>query len=294
MHEAQARVHDVVVEEQALATGGLNEGFPFAEAEREHAARLKDAEDAHEPLFNPIALGHGPGLFFHRHVGRQIRKRSAFAFGPCLGMRSDPGGLLEKKRFEVTEADIVMIKEPRHGVAVLQWQIASEDDAIEAAQHTLEPWPDAPRGSLSWLIPLIIAKVSPILVAAEAPRWKIKHPFRRQEKYCWLGSCQRRESSARNRGLFRPIIGPGCQISRPFGVSRERGPRRVVGSGRCPNRTGRGYRIRIRLLWSRARARDREAADLPGMGNPRKDGLHIKASLHPFNHPAGRVEPFLK
>jgi hypothetical protein len=70
-------------------------------------------------------------------------------------------------------------------------------------------------------------------------------------------TCQQCESSAWNRGIFGPFIGPRCYVSGCFGAFGKQGPRGVVGSGTEPD--GRGYRFGIWLFGV-----DRIAA--PGIG----------------------------
>ena len=70
-------------------------------------------------------------------------------------------------------------------------------------------------------------------------------------------SCQVYGSSAWDRGIFWPLIGPRHYVSERFGVSGERRPTGRVGSGAEPD--GRGYQYAIRP-WGR------ERMPAPGIG----------------------------
>ena len=56
MDETEVAIHEVKVQMQTLAPGGLHEEPPFLEAEGEGAARLEDGEDTNQPLLDAVAL----------------------------------------------------------------------------------------------------------------------------------------------------------------------------------------------------------------------------------------------
>ena len=62
VNETEPRVHEVEIQEQTLAPGGLHERPTSLEAKRECPTRLEGAEDTHQTLLYPIPRGHFPSL----------------------------------------------------------------------------------------------------------------------------------------------------------------------------------------------------------------------------------------
>jgi hypothetical protein len=57
VNQPEVPIHEVVVEDEALAAGGLDERRPLAPAQGKGAAGFDRGEDADQPLLDPIPLG---------------------------------------------------------------------------------------------------------------------------------------------------------------------------------------------------------------------------------------------
>ena len=107
-------------------------------------------------------------LFVHWYPARQILERPAFALGPRLGVGFDTVGVFKQKRLQITKAQSILVEETGHAVAILQWQMPSEDDPIKAAQNPCNLGLMQREKVLHGGRPAAVASL--ILVAAGGPR----------------------------------------------------------------------------------------------------------------------------
>jgi hypothetical protein len=138
VQQTQIAVHEVVVQVQALALGGLHVGLPGGEAQRERAARLQGREDTHQTIVDAVTLGDLARGIFLAHLGAQVLERPAVlaSHGQC--MRLDALGVGQQERLDAGTVDLVRLQQLRHRPPRHDWQIAAEQHAVEARQHAVD------------------------------------------------------------------------------------------------------------------------------------------------------------
>jgi len=135
--ETQFPVQEVVVQMQAFALGRLHVGLPSGEAQRERAARLEGREDAHQALRDALALGDLARRIFLAQLGAQVLERPPALARHGHRMRLDTFGVGQQERLDATAVDVVRLEQLRHRPARHDRQVATEQHAVEAGQHSV-------------------------------------------------------------------------------------------------------------------------------------------------------------
>jgi len=123
--EPEVGVHEVVVEEQALAFGGLHV-VALLPAQGKGAAGFDHRVDADQALLDPIAFDHGAGRHVFVSGAGQVLPRAAGRLRHPVGVGLQALRLLDQEAFEVPAMDLGL-QESGHRVAAEKRQVAPED-----------------------------------------------------------------------------------------------------------------------------------------------------------------------
>ncbi|PYO56579.1 MAG: hypothetical protein DMD83_13650, partial [Candidatus Rokuibacteriota bacterium] len=135
--EPEVGVHEVVVEEQALALGELHV-VALLPAQGERAAGFDHRVDADQALLDPIAFGQGAGQLVFVAGSWQVLTGPAGRLGHPAGVGLEALGLLDHEALEVPAMDVVGLEEGGHGIAAEERQVAPEHQAVKAGQGPLD------------------------------------------------------------------------------------------------------------------------------------------------------------
>lgn len=137
VQQAEITVHEVVVQVQTLALGGLHVGLPGGEPQRERAARLQRREETHQPFLDAVTLGDLARGIFLAHLGAQVLEWPAALAGQGNRMRLHAFGVGQQERLDAGTVDLVRLEQLRHRPARHDRQIATEQHAVKAGQHAV-------------------------------------------------------------------------------------------------------------------------------------------------------------
>ena len=131
------KVHEVVVEEQALAPGRLDVRG-VVPADGVGPARLQGREHADEAALDTVALSDLAGEVFFADPPSEVLEGTALTLGHAAGVFLEPRRLAQQEALQLRPADAAAVKEGREGGPAEERKIAAEQDAVEAGQSPLD------------------------------------------------------------------------------------------------------------------------------------------------------------
>jgi hypothetical protein len=138
MDQAEIAVHEVVVEEETLAFGGLNEGRALLPAEGEGPAGFERREDSDQAVLDVVALSELTGEGFLVRPLSKVLVGTPLARGHLMGMGFHARRLSQHEALDLPPANARTLQETRHRVATEEREVSAENHPVKAGEDAFD------------------------------------------------------------------------------------------------------------------------------------------------------------